>query len=149
MAQAGYEAFFDSDISKGVKFELGDAWIVYIMKDQFGEIVKGMGVPKGNFMWYNNVYTNVDVRYTVYDDLLLEEFIVHKYMPVQVIEQVFEVHGVEYQMADDGSIQFYNGQDLVFSIPRPVMYEFDNPENKCYGLHYEVVPQGEYSMVIS
>jgi RHS repeat-associated protein len=147
MAQAGYEAFFDSDISKGVKFELGDTWIVYTMKDQFGESVQGIGVPEGNFMQYNNVYTNVDVRYTVYDDLLLEEFIVQKYMPISVIEQVFEVHGVEYKMADDGSIQFYNGEDVVFSIPKPVMYEFDNPEKKCYGLHYEVIPQGEYYLL--
>ncbi|MGD2250952.1 MAG: PKD domain-containing protein, partial [Candidatus Methanofastidiosia archaeon] len=80
MAQAGYEAFFDSDITKGVKFALGDAWIMYTMKDQFGEVVQGVGVPEGNFMQYNNVYTNVDVRYTVYDDLLLEEVIVQKYM---------------------------------------------------------------------
>ncbi|MGD2249763.1 MAG: PKD domain-containing protein [Candidatus Methanofastidiosia archaeon] len=35
MAQAGYEAFFNSDITKGVKFALGDAWIMYTMKDQF------------------------------------------------------------------------------------------------------------------
>ncbi len=143
MAKAGYEAFFDAVNGKGVQFRIGDAWITYKLGNQlFGEVSKAKGVPAGNVITYSNVYPGVDVRYTVQEDLLLEEFIVQNMMPFSVIEQSFTVHGVEYKMNEDGSISFYNGEDKVFSIPRPVMYELNNSENKSYGLHYEITEQG-------
>jgi YD repeat-containing protein len=60
-------------------------------------------------------------------------------MPLNSIDQEFTIHGVEYVMNEDGSIGFYNGETLVFSIPRPVMYELNNPQQKSYGLHYEII----------
>jgi PKD repeat protein len=147
MARAGYEAFF-SDIKKGIQFQIDDSWIVYTLKDQyFGEVANVKGVPEGNAIWYHNVYPGIDVRYTVYENLLLEEFIVSNPIPISVIEQSFQIQGVEYQMQEDGSIGFYNGEDLVFSIPRPVMYGLNNPQKKCYGLHYEIVEQGDYYLL--
>ncbi len=142
MARAGYEAFFDTVNEKGVQFRMGNARITYRLGNQlFGEVVKTKGIPAGNVITYSNVYPGVDVRYTVYGDLLLEEFIVQNFMPFSVIEQSFTIHGMEYRMNEDGSISFYNGEDKVFSIPCPVMYELHNPANKSYGLHYEVAEQ--------
>ncbi len=142
MAKAGYEVFFDAVSEKGVQFRIGDAWITYRLGNQlFSEVIEAKGVPEGNVIRYSNVYPGVDVKYTVHEDLLLEEFIVRNVMPLSVIEQSFTVHGVEYKVNEDGSISFYNGEDKVFSIPRPVMYELHNPENKSYGLHYEVTEQ--------
>jgi hypothetical protein len=146
MVQARYEAFFGG--IENVRFQIGDAWILYQLKNQyFGEIAKVKGVPEGNMIRYHNVYPGIDVRYTVYEDLLLEEFIVLQPMDASVIEQMFTVHGVEYTMHEDGSIGFYNGEDLVFSIPQPVMYELNNPQKKCYGLHYEIVEQGDHFLL--
>jgi RHS repeat-associated protein len=141
MAQAGYEAFFKSNIAEkeGVRFQMGNYWISYQWENQvFGEIHQAKCTPEGNMIWYKNVFSHVDIQYTVHDDLLLEELIVHQVLPVTVIEQSFVTHGVEYKMEDE-SIGFYNGEDLVFSIPPPVMYELNNPQEKSYGLHYEVV----------
>jgi RHS repeat-associated protein len=146
MAQAGYEAFFGG--IENIQFQIGDAWISYQLQNQyFGEITNVKGMPEGNMIKYRNVYPGIDMRYTVYEDLLLEEFIVLQPMSVSVIEQVFTVHGVEYTMHEDGSIGFYNGEDLVFSIPQPVMYELNNPRKKCYGLHYEIVEQGDHFLL--
>jgi hypothetical protein len=144
MAKAGYEAFFKSDITEKetVRFQVKDAWISYQFGEQtFSKISSVQGVPEGNMIWYYDVFPNIDVRYTVYEDILLEEFIVTKYMPLSVIEQSFTIHGVDFSMNEDGSIGFYQGETLVFSIPRPVMYELNNPQDKCYGLHYEVVQE--------
>ncbi|MBU7012159.1 MAG: hypothetical protein HXS46_15850, partial [Theionarchaea archaeon] len=141
MAQAGYEAFFKSGItdSESIRFQMGNYWISYQWENQlFGEVNRVKGVPEGNKIWFRNVFSNCDIRYTVQNDLLLEELIVRQFIPVTVIEQSFQIHGVKHKMEEDGSIGFYNGEDLVFSIPRPVMYEFNNPENKSYGLHYEI-----------
>ncbi|MBU7038627.1 MAG: exo-alpha-sialidase [Theionarchaea archaeon] len=142
-AQAGYEAFFGENVGKEIKFELNNAYITYRMVNQsFGAVNTAKGEPEGNRIWYRNVFPGVDIRYTVHEDLLLEEFVVYQPVGITVIEQEFVTHGVDYKMEEDGSIGFYNGEDLVFSIPKPVMYEFNNPERKCYGLHYEVVEKG-------
>jgi YD repeat-containing protein len=142
-AQAGYEAFFGEDVAKEIKFELGNSYITYRMVNQsFGAVNTAKGEPEGNKIWYRNVFPGVDIRYTVHEDLLLEEFVVYQPVSMTVIEQEFVTHGVDYKMEEDGSIGFYNGEDLVFSIPKPVMYEFNNPERKCYGLHYEIVEKG-------
>ncbi|MBU7022370.1 MAG: exo-alpha-sialidase, partial [Theionarchaea archaeon] len=143
-AQAGYEAFFGEDLGKDITFELGNAYITYRMVNQsLGALNTVKGEPEGNKIWYRQVFPGVDIRYTVYEDLLLEEFVVYQLMDIPAIEQEFSIHGVDYKMEEDGSIGFYNGEDLVFSIPRPVMYEFNNPERKCYGLHYEVIEKGD------
>jgi len=127
MAQAGYEAFFKSGItdSESIRFQMGNYWISYQWENQlFGEVNRVKGVPESNKIWFRNVFSNCDIRYTVQNDLLLEELIVRQFMPLTVIEQSFQIHGIKYKMEEDGSIGFYNGEDLVFSIPRPVMYEF-------------------------
>ncbi|MGC1122363.1 MAG: hypothetical protein WBA22_14825, partial [Candidatus Methanofastidiosia archaeon] len=143
-AQAGYEAFFGEDVAQEIKFELNNSYITYRMVNQsFGAVNTTKGVPEGNRIWYRNVFPGVDIRYTVYEDLLLEEFVVYQPMGMTVIEQEFFTHRVDYRMEDDGSLGFYNGEDLVFSIPKPVMYEFNNPERTCYGLHFEVTEKGD------
>ena len=91
---------------------------------------KAKGVPSGNQIVYQNVYENIDARYTIYEDLLLEEFIFYKKMDLPVFEQEFTIDGVEYVLHDNGSIGFYNGETLVFPIPKPVMYELDSPHNE-------------------
>jgi YD repeat-containing protein len=144
MAKAGYEAFFKDTITEKetIRFQVKDAWISYQFKEQaFSKISNVQGIPEGNAMWYYDVFPGINVRYTVYDDVLLEEFIVTEYMPLSVVEQSFTIHGVDFSMNEDGSIGFYQGETLVFSIPKPVMYELNNPQNKCYGLHYEVVQE--------
>ncbi|MGC1121758.1 MAG: RHS repeat-associated core domain-containing protein [Candidatus Methanofastidiosia archaeon] len=143
-AQAGYEAFFGEDVAQEIKFELNNSYITYRMVNQsFGSVNTAKGEPEGNRIWYRNVFPGIDIRYTVYEDLLLEEFVVYQPMGMTVIEQEFATHGVDYKMEEDGSLGFYNGEDLVFSIPKPVMYEFNNSERKCYGLHYEVLEKGD------
>jgi hypothetical protein len=150
LARAGYEAFFKDGISEdeSVKFQIRDAWISYKLRNQvFGDVNKTKGVPSGNQIVYQNVFPDIDVRYTVYEDLLLEEFIVYKKMQLNSIDQEFTVHGVEYVFNEDGSIGFYNGETLVFSIPKPVMYELNNPQQKSYGLHYEIIEKDNTSIL--
>jgi hypothetical protein len=72
MAQAEYEAFFGG--IENVRFQIGDSWILYQLHNQyFGKITNVKGIPEGNKIRYCNVYPDIDVRYTVYEDLLLEE----------------------------------------------------------------------------
>jgi PKD repeat protein len=145
MARGGYEVFFKDVVTETecVKFQIRNAWISYQLGNQvFSKMNKAKGVPSGNQIIYQNVYENIDVRYTIYEDVLLEEFIVYKKMDLSVFEQEFTIDGVEYVLHEDGSIGFYNGETLVFSIPKPLMYELDNPQNKSYRLHYEIIQKG-------
>lgn len=78
MARAGYEVFFRNEIDEdSVRFEMRDAWISYQVVDQsLGRVAKVRGTPSGNVILYQNVIEDI-LRYTVYEDLLLEEFIVN------------------------------------------------------------------------
>ncbi|MBU7031219.1 MAG: PKD domain-containing protein, partial [Theionarchaea archaeon] len=141
MARAGYEAFFPTHLTSdtGISFELDGCSITYSLPDQyFAPLSKTEGIPRGQKIVYENVYPGVHVQYTVSEDLLLEEFIVSTPMPIASVEQHFTMSGVEYRM-EDSAILFYRGEDLIFSIPRPIMYELRNPQEKSYGLHYEIV----------
>jgi hypothetical protein len=94
MARAGYEVFFKDDITETecVNFQIKNAWISYQMGNQvFAEMNKAKGVPSGNQIVYRNVYENIDVRYTIYEDLLLEELIIYKKMDLSVFEQEFTI----------------------------------------------------------
>ena len=106
---------------------------------------------KKNQVKYQDLYDNVDVRFTVLSGEVLEEFVVKKSISISEISEVmsFDVP-LYYLMEDDGSISFYkNGsQQVLFSIPRPVMWEDGNVSERCYGLYFVVERIDENSLVI-
>lgn len=101
---------------------------------------------------YPDVYQELDAKYTVLPDVLLEELIAEDITEVpDSISQRVDLIGVYYKEQDDGSITFHdvNSKNLVFTSPRPVLYELNNPMNVNFGLHYEITETEDGSYVIS
>jgi len=112
----------------------------------FGPPRTSLGKAKDNYYTYADVFPDIDLRFTVKQDQLLEEFIVHNKKTaakITVLSESFSAKGLKFELKQDGSIDFtdINTHELVFQIPKPVMYELDNRYIESYGLHYEVIKQ--------
>ncbi|MDD5040045.1 MAG: hypothetical protein PHY34_02755, partial [Patescibacteria group bacterium] len=97
-------------------------------------------VAEGNTVTYPDIYDGVDAKYTVTADSLIEEAVITKPEAAQSITQHVELQGIYFREEKDGSVSFHDSttKNRVFNMPRPVMYERDNPGNQSFGLHYEI-----------
>lgn len=132
-----------------VKFEVGNRNIQFGLEDNadLGNVNNNSSNISGNTVTYPNVYDGVDLKYTVSSIRLLEEFIVQTPQDAAKINSLteqFSISGVNYRQQPDGSIKFLDTQtnELVFTIPKPVMYELDNQTEQNFGLHYSITQQG-------
>ena len=97
-------------------------------------------VTEGNTITYPDVYEGLTAKYTITSQQLLEELIAEKEVTIDKISQEIKLSGVYYKKQLDGSITFHdeNTKKIVFIIPKPVMYEQDEPLNNNFGLHCEI-----------
>ncbi len=161
-----YKTYFYSTASgQNVKYQVDDAWITFesvsrmkIKDRNKGELVvkdidfsrlkrtaskgKKPTGTKGKFS-YPKVYSDnnkqIDVLYEIEPTQLLEEFILNKYQGFPDISQKVILHNTYFEKESD-RINFYheNTDELLFSVPQPVMYEKNNKSNRNYGLHFEI-----------
>ncbi|RLF50846.1 MAG: hypothetical protein DRN24_05880, partial [Thermoplasmata archaeon] len=146
-----FKSYFD-DKNVNVRFAIDrSSWIDYYLVDQeFGKVNKNFSIfTNGSRITYVNVFDNIDVRYTVTMDGLLEEFILNKPKTISRIEEQIKISGVFYEKMNDGSIKFYSKDgEVLCNIPKPVMWEETNISNRCYGLHYEIEERNNAYFII-
>jgi len=140
-----YQTFFSTDgfgQKKAVKFQVKDAWMKFKISNASGFGQKNNS-SYGNKFTFDQIITNddntMDADYTLESNRLLEEVILNKFQGYPQIAQEIELHNAIF--APDGKkINAYHlsTNELLWIIPEPVMYELNNPENKSYGLHYEL-----------
>ena len=71
---------------------------------------------------YEDIYPNVDIRYTAYSYNIKEEIIVKAPQSAYRYDFFLSVDGATAALNQDGSISITNGEgDLVYSIPAPYM----------------------------
>ncbi len=98
-----------------------------------------------NVATYPELYPGMDARYTIQNDVMLEELIVDNKEDASNfhrLDQQVTLHDVYFREQDDGSITFHDAdtRHAVFVIPRPVLYEDGDTlrQNANYGLHFEI-----------
>lgn len=152
-----YKSFYksNSNLRNLIKFEKNNSVnseqvyeINYSLEDSpdLGKLKNVTGVTLNNTIIYKQIYPNIDLKYTVKEEGLLEEFIVADKATALSITQIpesFNTKGVYYVENDDKSIDFFSvyNDKLVFKIPKPVMYEYENTEERNYDLHYQVIQE--------
>jgi len=82
-------------------------------------------------------YINAD--YTIESNRLLEEFVLDKYQGFPEISQEITLTNA-YLKEENGAINFYHKESnkILWIIPKPLMYEVENKDEKNYGLHFEI-----------
>ena len=94
-----------------------------------------------NIIVYPDLFPDTDLRYTITPTRLLEEFIVHNKntaLNMTEISQTLDRHNIDSYQEVGGTIELYKDQQLVATIPRPVMYEANNQANISYDLSYSI-----------
>ena len=132
-----------------LRFKMGNSWIKYKLENDpsgLGNVNNVNAAVSANTVTYPNVYEGVDLKYTIFPANLLEEYIINSSSAaakITELKQKFLLREATYQVQQDGSIQFYDSKNNpVWFIPKPVMYELNNPGKINYGLHYEITQAG-------
>ena len=132
-----FRSFFKEN-EAALKFEVRKAWITYkFVNLNHRPVGQTKATVRGNSVDFTNVFSGIDVRYTVESDYVLEEIILHTPQEITELVQHVVFDGVT-PVEKEGGIYFWNGERFLFGIPPPVMYELQNPDVTCTGLHYEL-----------
>lgn len=134
-----------------VRYETKDGAIQFGLEPQqaWGSLDEVQAQAQGNVVTYANISPGVDLRYESSTREMLEEFIVSDPRQASEISEIRKralIQGVNWRLKADGSIEFTQKEtsESVWSIPRPVMYELGKPQNRDYGLHFEITPRDGY-----
>ncbi len=111
------------------------------------------GKATGSIVSYDGIYPGVNLRYQLSPSTLLEEFIVTDQARANEISQInkrFSVEGVDWKLESDGSISFTQKgtTEVLWRVPRPVMYELNSPDQANYDIHFEVRAKAGYYQLI-
>lgn len=139
-----FQTFFSTDgfgQKKAVKFQVKDAWMKFKIMSASGSGQKDE--IEDNKFEFKEISKNGDktmaAAYTLESDRLLEEVILNKFQGFPQISQEIELHNAVLR-PDGKKINAYHTttNELLWTIPEPVMYELNRPENRNYGLHHEI-----------
>ena len=139
-----FQTYFSTDgfgNKKSVKYVVGDSYMKFNFVGGKGKGSKNNA--KSNVFNFSKVYQDgeneMDADYTLYKDKLLEEVVLNKFQGYPNLKQEVELKNV-YLKQEDKEIYAYNSNtnELVWIIPRPVMYELGDKSETNYGLHYEI-----------
>ena len=103
--------------------------------------IKNKPITEKNIIVYPSLFPDTDLRYTVNPTQLLEEFIVHKRetaLNMTEIVQTLDRSNIDSYQEVGGAIELYKDQQLVATVPRPVMYEINDQTIRSYDLIYSI-----------
>jgi len=133
--------------NKAVKYQVGDAWMKFTLVGASGRGEKNQ-IDENIFKFkdaYKNDKRSMDTDYTVSDGKIIEEIILNEPGELPELSQEIELHNA-YFIEKNGEILAYknNTAELLWIVPRPVMYEMGDKNVRNYGLHYEIknLPNG-------
>lgn len=114
-----YTCFFKED-SASVKFAVRKAWITYEFIDShFGGVLPTQAEVTSRSVDFSQVFSGLDVRYTINDDSLLEEIILSEPYEIYEIMRKIQFEGVEPHEKSDGSQSYgwkYSGGDYYVKL---------------------------------
>jgi len=128
-----------------LKFKLKDKEISlsFPKNAELGKIQSQKPEIKTNQITYPEIYPGIDLRYTIGNDSLLEEYIVKSPGALEnltYISQEFQIKGVSFEKGNSGLIQFKDAENgkKIWHFPRPVIYELNNHKERNYDLKREI-----------
>ncbi|RLF31791.1 MAG: hypothetical protein DRM98_05010, partial [Thermoplasmata archaeon] len=100
---------------------------------------KTNSMVEGCNITYSDVYQGVDLRYIVGNTGTHECFILKQFVNVSRFIQVMQLSGLKPLVRDGGVCLKNMGNETVFVLKTPVMYEQGNMSRRCYDIRYRVI----------
>ncbi len=147
MTHNDYHVYFkqNAQAQDAVRFQVGDAWVAYTFVDAHSAEL----TYQDNVLTYPAIYDGMDLRYTLTNGTLLEEFVVQKNDNVKDIVQKLTLGRIRLQQMKDGSIEFSKGtgQEVLWSFPAPLMYADNDHTDTSNGLQYSISKSGSSTLL--
>jgi len=118
----------------------------------FGYLQPGVPNISKNTITYSDIFPSLDLRYTVSSTRLLEEFIAKDSSVTSQINSVSQnvsLTNIDNYTQNDNSISFYYKGKLMFSIPKPVLYELKDQRNRSYGIKYDIIKKNQHELIVT
>ncbi|WKZ25554.1 MAG: fibronectin type III domain-containing protein [bacterium] len=151
----GYTVHFGDNPTKSgsivFRNELAELSFYTPKKQSFGVLNSPKAELGNNTLVYKDIYSDIDLKYSITPSRLLEEFIVYNLdtaSKIEKIDQEVKTLGIDSYRENGGGIYFYQDQKLAFSLPAPVMYELNNKDEKSFGIVYEISQKDDDSYLI-
>jgi len=148
-----FKTYFNSDFkNQYLKYQYQGKNITFSLPEHpdLGLAKQNKPEIENNKITYPEIYPGIDLRYTISDKNLLEEYIVHSPEALEnltYVIQEFENPGTYFEQKDDGEIYFFNQETnkKLWRFPRPVLYELKNKQERNYDLTREIKEKdGQY-----
>ncbi len=96
-----------------------------------------------NSIKYEEIYPYTDIRYTVRQNSLKEDIILHKYTGKNSFTFNFEAHNTLYNKTPDGIVLFYEPEtkELLFIMTKP--FAMDKKGDRCDDVSFEISSDGK------
>ncbi|MFA5026240.1 MAG: hypothetical protein WC503_07095, partial [Candidatus Shapirobacteria bacterium] len=141
-----FQTYFKDNYFKesSITFKNTDSEISFYtpQNQSFGNLNSSTATAENNTVIYKNVFTDTNLKYTLSEKRLLEEFIISTQptaLKFTQISQIANTKNIDNYVANlDGSVSFFYQNQLKFTLPKPVVYELDNQDNKNYGIEYQI-----------
>lgn len=151
-----FQSYFKSNpfIDSAVKFSNGFGSLTFytLTSQSFGtaEYKRKPKIDK-NTITFQKIFPNIDLKYSIDTIRLLEEFIVYDKNTALKIDKILQnvkTSNIDQYQQTVGRIDFFANKVKAFTIPKPILYEQDHPENSSFGIEYEIIEtgQGQYSI---
>lgn len=151
-----FSTYFKSDptLKDSVTFSKNDSSISFFTPTSqiFGTLTPASPTSAGSTLTYPSIFPSVSLKYTVSPTRLLEEFIVEDESTALLLKSISQqatLVGIDHYQEEDGAIHFYKNNLLIYSLPRPVLYEEGNQDQKSYGIKYDIVSLDPSSLTIT
>ncbi|TKI84301.1 DNRLRE domain-containing protein, partial [Bacillus mycoides] len=152
---------FEKNIKDGkyVQFELDGHTIQYELMGVTGE--KGEIKPTSvsaahekNTIWYKNIFPNIDLKSTTFNQNVKEDFVLHEYTGHNRF--IFQLQtDLKPHLQEDGSIIFQNEKNEgIFTLPKPYMTDSNvNPESgeavTSQDVSYKIEQSGDKKFILT
>lgn len=134
-----------------VRYQSGNDYIEFGLDTHqpWGTLNPVIPQVSGNQITYPSIFPGVNLRYTVTASQLLEEFEItdkNLFGNIDQINKIFRMNGTIWQYNPDGGIDFFSplNNKILWSIPKPVLYESKDSKNNNFGVHFQVTPVGDH-----
>jgi len=165
MVENDYQAWFKTEVAPGevacadgARGERADAASVTLLRysargaevdfgldvcQPFGALQPSRAEVDSNRLVYQGLYHGLDLTYRLEATRLVEELVVHDPQVAARITEVRKrvwVRGARLELRPDGALVFVGEAEgkLLFTIPRPVLYERDAPGEADDGVSFQV-----------
>ena len=97
---------------------------------------------------YQGVFPGVDLSYELYSSTVKENIILKNLASTpETLYYIINAGGLTAVLGEDGSVEFKDGEETVFTMAAPIMYDVNGEMSDAFSVSLQTLSSGEYRLV--